>query len=127
VRRSAKPSPATIRCWPRSPATGSSCASSAWQKSAWLAQPAATRVICSVDCAATIASTVAAGARLVWVEGDLALAGPRTLGSRTIRSRWSPPGALRFDGAITIHGIVHGASLEWNDGAAPGPWSAAPP
>jgi hypothetical protein len=90
------------------------------EKSAWLAQPAATRVICSVDCAATIASTVAAGARLVWVEGDLALAGPRTLGSANDPIALVATGALRFSGDVAIHGIVHGASLEWNDGAAPG-------
>ncbi len=89
-------------------------------KPAWLAQPAATRVICSVDCAATIAATIAAGARLLWVEGELVLSGPRTLGSPDDPIALVATGPLRLDGAVTIHGIVHGPSLEWNDGAAPG-------
>jgi hypothetical protein len=89
-------------------------------KSAWLAQPAATRVICGTDCASTIASTVAAGARLVWVEGDLDLAGPQTLGSADEPIALVATGALRIDGPVTLHGIVHAASLQWNDAAAPG-------
>ena len=88
-------------------------------KAAWLAQPAGTRVICSIDCAATIASSIAAGARLIRVEGELALLGPATLGSPTDPIALVATGALRFEGGITIHGIVHGASLEWNDGSAP--------
>ena len=28
-------------------------------------------------------------------------------------------GSIRFEGGITLHGIVHGPSLEWNDGWAP--------
>ena len=50
-------------------------------KRAWLAQAAATRVICSIDCASTLASAVAAGSRLLWIEGPVVLSGPATLGA----------------------------------------------
>jgi len=89
-------------------------------KAAWLAQPAATRVICSLDCAAALASTVAGGGRLLTVEGDLDLAGPATLGSPALPIALVATGAIRIRGAVTLHGVVHGASLEWNDAAAPG-------
>jgi hypothetical protein len=89
-------------------------------KSAWLAQPAATRVICSADCASTIASTIAAGARLLWVEGELALSGPQTLGSPEDPIALVATGPLRIDGPVAIHGIVHAASMAGNDAAAPG-------
>ena len=88
-------------------------------KRAWLAQAAATRVICSIDCASTLASAVAAGSRLLWVEGAVVLSGPATLGSPDDPIALVVTGPLRFEGGITLHGIVHGASLEWNDGSAP--------
>jgi hypothetical protein len=88
-------------------------------KAAWTAQPAATRVICRLDCASALAATIAAGGRLLAVDGDLGLVGPLTLGSPDSPVALVAAGAIRLSGAVTIHGIVHGASLQWNDAAAP--------
>jgi hypothetical protein len=86
---------------------------------AWAAQPAARRVDCGGDCGTSIDAALAAGARLLVIDGDLALQGPRAVGSAEDPVALVVTGALHLSGDVAIHGVVHGRSLAWND-AAPG-------
>ena len=52
----------------------------------WAAQPAVRRVVCADDCTPAIADAVRSGARLLAVDGDVALAGPACSAASTIRS-----------------------------------------
>jgi hypothetical protein len=89
-------------------------------RSAWSAQPAARRVACADDCTSAVAAVVAAGARLLVLDGDAALAGPIALGSPEDPLVVVASGTLRLSGDVAIYGVVAAAGLEWNDAAAGG-------
>jgi Tfp pilus assembly protein PilX len=89
-------------------------------EAAWSAQPAVHRLTCTSDCATAIGAAIAAGRRLLFIEGDLAITGPATFGSAEAPVAIVASGALRFSGQVAIHGVVHGASLRWDDAVAPG-------
>ena len=86
---------------------------------AWSMQPAVTRLACDGDCTSTVATAVAAGRRLLFVDGDLALAGPMVLGTADDPVAIVARGDLRISGNVTVVGVVHAASLRWDDAAAP--------
>ena len=88
-------------------------------KAAWQAQPAVTRIQCTVDCAAVLVAAVeAAGdATLIQVDGDLTLAGPVTLGSVQRPVAIVVGGAAQFEGAVALHGLLYAASIGWNNTA----------
>lgn len=86
---------------------------------AWAGQPAARRIDCASDCARAIDAAIGAGARLLFIDGDATIAGPATFGSADDPIVLVATGALRISGDVALHGVVHGASLEWND-ATPG-------
>ncbi len=96
-------------------ATDSSPAISAWAAAAWAARPGARRVDCTTDCAAAIREAIAAGARLLVIDGDAAIAGPADFGSAEDPVALVASGALRLSGEIAVHGVVHAAAIEWND------------
>ena len=48
---------------------------------AWAAQPAARRVDCASDCAGRLGAAIAAGKRLLAIEGDATITGPAAFGS----------------------------------------------
>ena len=85
-------------------------------KAAWRAQPAVTRISCTVDCAAVLGAAIAAAAdaALIHVDGDLLLAGPVTIGSAQRPVAIVVTGAAQFDGAVGLHGLLYAASLRWN-------------
>lgn len=85
-------------------------------KATWMNQPAVTRLACSGDCGAALTGAVeaAAGSALVWVDGDLTLAGPITLGSAARPVVLVVSGAARLDGAVALHGVLYAASVDWN-------------
>ncbi|HEY2561828.1 MAG TPA: hypothetical protein VGI48_19130 [Caldimonas sp.] len=85
----------------------------------WSAQPAVRHIACEADCTAAVAAALAAGARLLAVDGDLALSGPIALGSADDPIALVAAGAMSLAGDVAIHGVVHADSLTWND-AAPG-------
>ena len=89
-------------------------------RAAWAAQPAVARISCSGDCTTAFASAVAGGRRLLHVDGDLALAGPAVFGSADDPVAIVAGGTITLSGAVTIHGVVHGAALRWDDAVAPG-------
>jgi hypothetical protein len=82
---------------------------------AWAAQPAARRVDCANDCAGRIVAAIAAGQRLLVIEGDATIAGPASFGSADDPVVVVATGALRWSGDVELHGVIHAASLEWND------------
>src|SRR6202007_3063590 len=86
-------------------------------KALWQQQPGVASVACDGNCstALTQATGAAQGHRMVWVDGDLTLDGPTTLGTPQRPVVIVASGALRFNGAVTLHGLVYGASLEWNN------------
>ena len=86
---------------------------------AWMAQPAARRVVCSDDCSGRVAAAVAAGARLLAIDGDATLSGPLALGSADEPIVLVASGALHFSGDVAVHGVVSALSIDWND-AGPG-------
>ena len=82
---------------------------------AWAAQPAARRVVCADSCTRAIAAALAAGTRLVAIDGDATIVGPASFGSADAPIVLVATGALRIAGDVALHGVVYGASLEWND------------
>ena len=87
---------------------------------AWSAQPAVTRLTCRGDCTSTVVAAVAAGHRLLYVDGDLALAGPAAFGTVDEPVAIVARGDVRLSGAVAVVGLVHAASLRWDDAASPG-------
>lgn len=85
-------------------------------KAAWERQPAVAQIDCRSACTAALAAAANEVGHnpMIWVEGDLALAGPLTLGSATQPVVIVVSGALRIDGAVTLHGVVYGQSLAWD-------------
>lgn len=90
-------------------------------KASWRAQPAVRRLTCTGDCSAALAAAVAGlqGRPLVWIDGDLTLAGPLTLGTPTHPVIVVSTGTATLGGALTIHGVVYARSIVWKD-ALPG-------
>jgi hypothetical protein len=86
---------------------------------AWTAQPAARHVDCGRDCARAVAAAIDAGARLLVIDGDATLAGPAAFGGADDPVVIVVTGALRISGDVALYGVVHAASLAWND-ATPG-------
>lgn len=84
-------------------------------KAAWREQQVTARLTCGADCGAAIASAVADGASLVWIDGDLAIDGPLTLGSHDRPVIVAASGAVRLRGGVMLHGVVYGARLRWDD------------
>lgn len=82
---------------------------------AWSHQAAVTRIACTTDCANAIATAIAAGCRLLHIDGDLVLAGPLQVGSDNEPVALVASGAIRLSGAVVIRGALHGASLTWDD------------
>ena len=91
-------------------------------KQRWKAQPAVKRLVCSSDCGAAITAAAAAtdGSALIWIDGDLALDGPVTVGSVEHPVVLVVDGTARIRGAVTFHGLLYGTALSWNDTAVPG-------
>ena len=91
-------------------------------KDRWKDQPAVQRITCSSDCAAVIDAAVHAtdGSALLWLDGDLALEGPATLGSPEHPLVLVVSGTAQLRGAVALHGVLYAASLQWNDSVAPG-------
>lgn len=86
---------------------------------AWTAQPAVRRLACASDCAGDVGAAIAAGERLLVIDGDAAIVGPAAFGDVDDPVVIVATGALRVSGDVQIHGVVDAASLEWN-GTTPG-------
>ena len=82
-------------------------------RAAWAAQPAATRVACAGSCTAALAAALAGGSTLIAIDGDLTLEGPIALGSAARPVIVAVAGTVRWNGAVEMHGLLHGSGFEW--------------
>ena len=91
-------------------------------KERWENQPTVTRIVCSSDCGAAIMAAVAAndGSVLIWLDGDMTLDGPATLGSAEHPVVLVVNGTARIRGAVGLHGVLYATALSWNDTSEPG-------
>ena len=89
-------------------------------KTDWSMQPAATRIDCRVDCAATLLRAIesAGMSSLFWVDGDLALDGPVSIGTLEQPVTLIVSGTARLAGAVQFHGVLHAGAVSWNTPAA---------
>jgi Tfp pilus assembly protein PilX len=84
-------------------------------KKTWKTQPVVARLACGTDCNHAIGEAIAAGSTLIWIEGDLTLAGPVTLGSPARPVVIVAGGAARLDGAVMVIGAIYAASVALSD------------
>jgi hypothetical protein len=86
-------------------------------KNSWSQQPAVRTLICQDACNTTLAQAIDAsgGPSLFWVEGDVTLEGPLTLGTPSRPVMLLARGAIRVTGSVRVHGLLHGGRIEWND------------
>lgn len=84
-------------------------------KAHWQGQPVVTRIDCTSDCSAAVTAAIdaAADGALIQVDGDLALAGPLTLGSAQRPVTIVVSGAARLDGAVALTGLLYAGALQW--------------
>jgi len=85
-------------------------------KAAWARQPIVRHLTCSGDCTATLLALIADDPEpsLVFVDGDLLLAGPAVLGSTARPVVIVVDGTIRFHGDVALHGVVYGSGMTWN-------------
>ena len=62
-----------------------------------------------------LGAAIDAGKRLLVIEGDATITGPAAFGSADDPVVLVATGALHLSGDVELHGVVHAASLEWND------------
>ena len=85
-------------------------------KAAWARQPIVRHLTCSGDCTAALLALLADDPEpsLVFVDGDLLLAGPAVLGSSARPVVIVVDGAVRFHGDVAVHGVLYGSGMTWN-------------
>jgi len=85
-------------------------------KAAWARQPLVRHLTCSGDCTAAVLALIADDPEpsLVFVDGDLLLAGPAVLGSSARPVAIVVDGAVRLHGDVAIHGVLYGSDMTWN-------------
>ncbi len=84
----------------------------------WAQRPSVVRITCPADCGDTLAVEIAAAAdaALVWVDGDLVVAGPRSFGSVERPVLLVVTGRARFEGAISLYGVLQAGAFAWDHG-----------
>ncbi len=87
-------------------------------KASWREQSAVRTLRCRDDCTAAFTEAARSAPQLIWVEGDLQLAGPLALGTPERPVVLASSGSIRFEGAVRIHGVLYGRSLRWDDADA---------
>lgn len=85
-------------------------------RSAWKRQPAVTRLAGGGDLSADVVAAVAttADAALLWIDGDMTLTGPLTLGSADRPVLIVVDGQATLVGAVALHGMVYSHAMAWN-------------
>jgi hypothetical protein len=86
----------------------------------WKGLPMVTHLECQGDCSSALATLVAAAAdvSVIQVDGELSLAGPLSLGTPERPVLIVASGAVRLEGAVALHGVLHGESLHWDQADA---------
>lgn len=91
-------------------------------KARWKDQPAVTRVVCRSDCAGALGQAIAdrASSAMLWVDGDLELSGPASLGTPSRPVVIVVDGALRLQGDVAVYGLLYAGGIRWDGPAAAG-------
>ena len=91
-------------------------------KAGWKNQPSVARLDCGAGCSAALLAAIEASGdhAMAWVEGDLDLAGPLTLGSAQHPVLIVVNGAVRLDGAVLLHGLIYSRTMRWDHTAGTG-------
>lgn len=86
------------------------------EKTAWKRQATVTRIQCASDCGALLTQAIAEAETnpMIWIDGDLPLAGPLSLGTVQHPVLIVASGVARLDGALNIHGALYAGDLIWN-------------
>ena len=82
-------------------------------KALWKNQAAVRALDCRGDCGAALTVLTTAGVSLVSAPGDLLLQGPLTLGTPQRPVLIVADGAVRLQGAVTLHGVLYANGLSW--------------
>lgn len=84
----------------------------------WQRLPGVNRIACGADCGEAIAAAAARtpGGTMLWVSGDLELAGPATLGSAERPWLIVVEGRIRMHGGVQVHGVVVALADAWDTG-----------
>jgi hypothetical protein len=88
-------------------------------KALWRRQPGVGEFTCAAPCNDRVTERLATH-RLLFVDGDLAMDGPVAIGTLERPVIVVASGGVRLRGAVTLHGLLYGASLSWNDAPAGG-------
>lgn len=93
-------------------------------KLAWSLQPNVRTTRCSADCTATLQRLIDSDrvASLVYVDGDVRIDGPATLGSAQRPVVIVANGAARLRGAVALTGVLYANAVSWDEGAGTGGW-----
>ncbi|HKW85358.1 MAG TPA: PilX N-terminal domain-containing pilus assembly protein [Burkholderiaceae bacterium] len=85
-------------------------------KADWSTQPGVTRIDCSIDCLPALRRAIdtVGTPPLVWVDGDLVLEGPVTVGTLERPVALIVSGAVRLGGAVRFHGVLYAGAVTWS-------------
>ncbi|HEV7912322.1 MAG TPA: pilus assembly PilX N-terminal domain-containing protein, partial [Albitalea sp.] len=85
-------------------------------KATWNQQPGVTRLRCDGRCGDPLLQAIGRHGthRMLWIDGDLALDGVLSLGTREKPVLIVASGAIRFSGPVRLHGVVYGTRIDWH-------------
>lgn len=89
--------------------------------SAYAQLPAVVTLHCPLDCSDTLRAALAQGARMLWIDNDLAVSNLE-IGSADAPVLIVSAGALRFDGNVRCTGMVYGSGWQWRNGQTGQAW-----
>lgn len=82
-------------------------------------QPATRSISCSGDCSATVATAIASGAHMIWVDGPLTLSSNVTLGAADNPVLIFAAGDVTLDGPMLINGLLYArGNASWSNSSS---------
>jgi len=82
-------------------------------KSGWKQQPGVMQIRCDGNCNDALSAAIATGYRMIWIDGDVELAGSAEFGTRGRPVAIVSTGVMRLSGPVQLHGVVYATSLSW--------------
>ena len=80
-------------------------------KATWRNQSVVARIACTADCGRVVLDALDAGSTLIWVDGDLALAGEAAVGTAARPIVIVATGQIRLAAGAAVTGAIYGASI----------------
>ncbi|CAN5670260.1 hypothetical protein BH11PSE8_BH11PSE8_17070 [soil metagenome] len=86
----------------------------------WKNQLVVTRMRCEGECSAALIAAIGRDMPhpMIWVEGELRLIGPLTIGAPDTPVVIVVPEGAQFTGPVALHGALYSASLRWDASAS---------